>query len=162
MYQLLFNQIHFNHRANQKLLTFLKQLDEALLIRQAPGTGSVNLILKHILKAQEFWTAFVYKEDLSGFSWAVDNENPAQALRDLENQNETMKNRLLQWSEAELEEVLCLKQAWAQSAFQRQEYILHLIHHSNYHRGQIPIILRSLAYTGIIPNTDYHFFLLEQ
>ena len=41
----------------------------------------------------------------------------------------------------------------------RYEYIMQLLNHSTYHRGQVVTIGRSLGFTDA-PNTDYHFYNL--
>lgn len=41
----------------------------------------------------------------------------------------------------------------------RYEYILHVVNHSSYHRGQIVTMARALGVTGEIPVTDYDAWL---
>lgn len=41
----------------------------------------------------------------------------------------------------------------------RYEYILHVVNHSSYHRGQVVAMCRALGIRGEIPVTDYDAYL---
>jgi uncharacterized damage-inducible protein DinB len=41
----------------------------------------------------------------------------------------------------------------------RYEYILHVVNHSSYHRGQVVTLCRALGVTREIPVTDYDAYL---
>ena len=46
----------------------------------------------------------------------------------------------------------------AKNDFNRYDYILHIINHSTFHRGQIVTMSRAIGITDGIVNTDYNMF----
>ena len=69
-----------------------------------------------------------------------------------------MENLFLTYTNDKLTEEIELNMPWAKNKLSRYEYIMHVINHSTYHRGQVVTIARVLGIKENIPATDYNFF----
>lgn len=157
--KLIHNYASYNSWANSKYYDWLRGIDETLLYKKVPSSfNSIDKTIQHILKAQLFWTDFIALRHISNFDWLF-NQNQAQNnLLQLKNQSVDMKNEFLTYSEEELMEFITLNESWAKNKLSRYEYIMHVINHSTFHRGQMLTIARGLGIQDSLPSTDYNFF----
>jgi len=79
-------------------------------------------------------------------------------MEDLLTSSAAMKQTYSAFSEQELLEVLNLEVPWAKNSRSRYDYIVHIINHGSFHRGQIVTMARSIGVTEGIVNTDYNIF----
>jgi uncharacterized damage-inducible protein DinB len=157
--KLIHNYTTFNSWANIKFVDWLQTIDEELLYKQIPSsfTGIDNTI-QHILRIQKFWSVFISLKDVSNFDWSVKENQAKKNLIELKNQSVDMENLFLKYTNNELTEEIELNMSWSKNKLSRYEYIIHVINHSTYHRGQVITIARGLGITQNIPATDYNFF----
>lgn len=156
---LISNYAHFNYWANAEIADWLKDVEPDLLVHPvASSFTSIDFTLQHILRTQKFWLAFVSCIDNSGFQWSVTEGKPRQTLTEIKEQSLTMRNAFKAFTENELLEVLHLDMPWAKNSRCRYDYMLHVINHSTFHRGQIITIARGLGITEGVPATDYNIF----
>jgi uncharacterized damage-inducible protein DinB len=113
-----------------------------------------------MLRAKEFWLAFISDQDVSNFKWTVKDETLESIFSQVIDSSHKMKIKFSSFSEDELIQVLHLTRSWGKNDLCRYEYIMHVINHSTYHRGQIITMARTLGITNGIPGTDYNFFHL--
>jgi uncharacterized damage-inducible protein DinB len=149
----------FNLWANQKIVDWLETLDESILTANVQSSfKSIDFTVQHILGTQKFWMLFVTQQNISNFDWSVKHGNPKIILEQLIANSIEMKNKFSEFNDEELSQKLYLEMPWCKNNLERYDYILHVINHSTYHRGQIISIARSLGITDNIPGTDYNFF----
>lgn len=157
--KLIDNYAAFNLWANNHFVVWLKSIDSRLLYKQMPSSfTSIDYTLQHLLRTQKFWLAFVCERDISTFSWAVFEHEVERILEELKTQSEEMQTTISSFSEEQLLAKLNLDMPWAKNQLSRYEYILHVINHSTYHRGQIITMARNFGISEHIPATDYNFF----
>jgi uncharacterized damage-inducible protein DinB len=157
--KLIDNYAAFNLWANNHFVVWLKSIDSHLLYKQMPSSfTSIDYTLQHLLRTQKFWLAFVCEKDISTFSWAVYEHEVERILEELKTQSEEMQTTISSFSEDQLLAKLNLDMLWAKNQLSRYEYILHVINHSTYHRGQIITMARNFGINEHIPATDYNFF----
>jgi uncharacterized damage-inducible protein DinB len=157
--KLIRNYATFNSWANIKFADWLQTIDEGLLYKQIPSSfNSIDNTIQHILRVQKFWTVFISLRDVSNFDWSVKENQAKKNLIELKNQSVDMENLFLAYSNNELTEEIALNMSWAKNKLSRYEYMIHVINHSTYHRGQVVTIARGLEITENIPATDYNFF----
>ncbi len=157
--KLIDNYAAFNWWANKNIVIWLQSLDTPLLYQQMPSSfTSIDYTLQHILRTQKFWLAFVCEKDLSTFSWTVFENEVERILDEIKTQSEEMHKSISSFSEDQLLAKLRLDMPWAKNQLSRYEYILHVINHSTYHRGQIVAMARNFGINEHIPATDYNFF----
>ena len=157
--KLVTNYSAYNEWATIKIVDWLKTLEEDIPKKTSPSSyNSIDLTLQHILKAQRFWLAFISEEETSHFNWTNSEGETAEIMEKLRSVSTQMKENFSAFDEAALTQTLQLNMPWKKNELPRYEYILHVINHSSYHRGQIVTIARALGITVNIPNTDYNFF----
>ena len=155
----LVNYTSYNLWVNEAIIHYLKNTEKDLLNRTVPSSfSSINFTIQHLLRAQKFWLAFIKQEDTSGFKWAVRNEDIEVYFEELLENSAELKRICNLFTEAELLEILSLQQSWAKNKLPRYEYILHVVNHSTFHRGQLVTILRMLGVKDGIPATDYNIW----
>jgi uncharacterized damage-inducible protein DinB len=156
---LISNYAAFNEWANTEIVTWLKTLDKELLYKKtASSYPSIDYTLQHILRGQKFWFLFITGQDTSNFNWSVYEGEVERIMEDLLTSSSAMKQTYSTFSEQELLEVLNLEVPWAKNSRSRYDYIVHIINHGSFHRGQIVTMARSIGVTEGIVNTDYNIF----
>lgn len=157
--KLIANHSTFNAWANNKIVDWLQSVDQSLLYAQMPSSfTSIDYTLQHMLRVQKFWQAFVSENDTSNFDWSVFENMVDSILLELNTQSTEMANVFSAFSEEQLLQNLQLKMSWAKNELNRYEYIMHVINHSTFHRGQIVTMARNLGIGGNIPATDYNIY----
>lgn len=156
---LISNYAAFNEWANTEIVTWLKTLDKELLYKKtASSYPSIDYTLQHILRGQKFWFLFITGQDTANFNWSVYEGEVERIMEDLLTSSAAMKQVYSAFSEQELLEVLNLDVPWAKNSRSRYDYIVHIINHGSFHRGQIVTMARSIGVTEGIVNTDYNIF----
>ena len=149
----------YNAWANDRIIRWLRTLEQGILYREVPSSyKSIDYTLQHINRSQKFWWLFITGQDTNGFDWSVFEGVVDQVMDEIGEYSERMRTKYSSFTEAELTEVLHLQSPWITNQRPRYEYILHIINHGTYHRGQIVTMARVLGVTEGIPNTDFNFF----
>lgn len=149
----------YNTWANLEISRWLITVNPELLTAATPSSfPTIDQTLQHMLRTQKFWLLFVTSQSLSGFSWAVRTEKPLLIMEELNHQSAEMERIFCSFTESELEVVLHLSMPWAQNQLPRFHYLMHVLNHSTFHRGQIITMARQLGITEGIPATDYNIY----
>lgn len=157
--KLISNYSAFNEWANNELVVWLKQQDQVLLYAKTPSSyNTIDYTLQHILRAQKFWLAFITEQDVSNFNWAVRESEVENILNEINAVSKQMKLRFALFTNEELETTLHFEMPWAKNNLSRYEYIIHVINHSSYHRGQVITMARCVGIDKGVVNTDYNIF----
>jgi len=157
--KLVSNYTSFNAWANLNMVTWLQSIDRELLYTPAVSSfTSIDYTLQHILRTQRFWYTFITEQDTSLLNWAVREKEVEHIMQELLALSDEMKNNFGNYTENELLQILHLDTPWANNSLSRYEYIVHVVNHSTFHRGQIVTMARSLGVTSGVPNTDYNIF----
>lgn len=158
---LIKNQLQFNTWANQAIITWMRSQEIELLYKDIPSSfKSLAATLEHMLRVQKFWHQFILQHDITKFVWEPINGNIIESMHEMEDQSMQMQIDLSKFSESELSEPLKLQMPWASGTSLRYEYILHVINHSTFHRGQIISMSRILGGDNL-PATDLNLFNLN-
>ena len=157
--KLITNYAAFNEWANHKVAGWLDQLDHELLYKETPSSYStIDYTVQHILRTQRFWLLFIGEQDTTGFDWAVRERDAKNVLRELKQVSTEMNVEFSRYAEDDLLKILHFDMPWAKNDLNRYDYILHIINHSTFHRGQIVTMARAIGITDGIVNTDYNMF----
>lgn len=149
----------YNAWANQRTIHWLRSLDQEILYREVPSSyPSIDYTLQHINRSQKFWWLFITGQDCSHFEWSVYEGIVDQIMDEILDYSDRMKVSYSAYTDQELHEVLRLETRWINNQRPRYEYILHIINHGTYHRGQLVTMARMLGIREGIPNTDFNFF----
>lgn len=157
--KLVSNYTSFNAWANLNMVTWLQSIDEELLYAPLLSSfTSIDYTLQHILRTQRFWFTFITQQDITQLNWTVREKEVQLVMQELVLLSDEMKNRFANYSENELLQILHLNTPWATNDLSRYEYMVHVVNHSTFHRGQIVTMARSLGIISGVPNTDYNIF----
>jgi uncharacterized damage-inducible protein DinB len=141
------------------MVTWLQSIDEELLYAPLLSSfTSIDYTLQHIFRTQRFWYTFITQQDITQLNWTVREKEVQLVMQELVLLSDEMKNRFANYSENELLQILHLNTPWATNDLSRYEYMVHVVDHSTFHRGQIVTMARSLGITTGVPNTDYNIF----
>jgi uncharacterized damage-inducible protein DinB len=148
--------LQYNLWATERITTFLSTLDKNILYQQTGSSfGTIDRTLQHMLSAHAYWYALLVQGRINEFDLPVKVNAVEEVITDLVTSSQQLVNSLSNLSEQQLTESV---QA-ADSTQSRYEYILHVVNHSSYHRGQIITMCRALGITAEIPVTDYDAYL---
>jgi uncharacterized damage-inducible protein DinB len=143
----------YNYWANEKLSRWLMSLDRELLHKQTPSSfASVELTVQHMHQSQQFWLGIIANKQVA-LPDGTDAAAPGFSL--LLTGSKLMLDTFGAYTEAALLE----KVASTDMIQSRYEFILHMINHNSYHRGQIVTMCRHLGVVDNIPAMDYEVFL---
>jgi len=157
--KLIGNYASFNEWANHRIVDWLSVLDHDLLYKETTSSyTSIDFTLQHILRTQRFWILFIGEEDTSGFNWAVREKEVDRVLMELIEVSAEMSVKFSSFTEEDLLKTLHFDMPWAKNSLSRYEYIVHIINHGTFHRGQIVTMARTIGITEGIVNTDYNMF----
>ena len=149
----------YNHWANETLIQWLRTLDSNLLHKETSSSfATIDLTLQHMRDAQHFWIGVIAEDAVARMS------EPTGASTADSNMNELLEGseQMIDIFNAYTEEVLQMPLTKDDMVQSRYEYILHVINHNSYHRGQIVTMIRSLGIVDNIPTTDYDIFLWHE
>ncbi len=150
----------YNDWANNEIAGWLKSINKELLYQKTPSSfASIDYTLQHILRTQVYWLAFITNQDTSQLNWNVRENELENILEELIIVSDKMKVEFTSFFEEDLETILHLDTPWAKNDLSRYEYMVHIINHGSFHRGQIVTMARCIGINEGIVNTDYNIFL---
>lgn len=152
----ILSYVKYNHWANEKLSIWLMGLDRALLYKEtASSFASIGFTVQHMQQSQRFWLGIITKKS---FSLPDETDETATNFSQLQAVSRLMLDEFGSYTEEELLE----KVASTDMVQSRYEFILHVINHNSYHRGQIVTMCRHLGVVDNIPAMDYEVFLWSE
>jgi uncharacterized damage-inducible protein DinB len=146
----------YNHWANEVLTGWLKSVDDQLLSREIKSSfPSIDLTLQHMIHAQNFWHVAISNSDINSLDEEVRTGSVDWVMAELLKGSQNLINLVNSLNDDDLMGMVS-SPAMTKTKY---EFMLHVINHNSYHRGQIITISRSLDLTDTIPNTDYDTYL---
>ncbi len=148
--------LRYNLWANERLTSWLLTLDRDLLYeRTGSSFGTIDRTLQHILAGQIYWYSITVKGKILEF----DRPITVNAVDEVVSELVSSSRQLLDSLSALTEDQLLESVQASDSKQSRYEYILHVVNHGSYHRGQVVTMCRALGIEGEIPVTDYDGYL---
>lgn len=157
MKELLCQYAAYNVWANHKLLYQIQQMEEAKWYQQTPGSfDTLYKTILHMWDAESGW----YQRMRLHERILVPSANFDPSLKDACN---GLLHQSMEWEtlvrESLNEEAISSKLIYTNSKGEEfrqpvHEVLLHVFNHSNYHRGQLVVMMRALGETNI-PSTDF-------
>ena len=147
--------LRFNLWANDRLTGWVLTLDPKIAYTPTGSSfGTIARTIQHILESQLYWHNIIVNGKIGDVNLA-----PANDFGELASALVTSSQQLIDdisvFDERQLTETIKA----SDSRQSRYEYILHLVNHGSYHRGQVVAMGRILGVTGDIPVTDYDGYL---
>jgi uncharacterized damage-inducible protein DinB len=156
LHDLIARFLRYNLWANERLTSWLLTLDRDLLYeRTGSSFGTIDRTLQHIVAGQVYWYSITVKGKILEFDRPITVNAVDEVVSELVSSSKQLLDSLTEFSEDQLLERI---QA-SDSKHSRYEYILHVVNHGSYHRGQVVTMCRALGITDEIPVTDYDGYL---
>lgn len=153
----------FHLWANERMADFLKNIDEDILAQEiASSFPSILHTLSHINKVHDFWLGFIATGELSDFDWTDKELSKKYQVTQLVESSERMVSTFIRYDQAALEEVLELRSSWAAYDESRFHFIMHVINHTTFHRGQVISMARIIGIKDKFPNSDYMSYFAKK
>jgi uncharacterized damage-inducible protein DinB len=161
--KLIDNYATFNYWANVRIVNWLSAVPvEKMYAPVTSSFASIDYTLQHMLRTQRFWLAFINERDTSGVNWSIRENEADKIMKELVEVSAEMKDTFSAFTQEQLEELLRLDMPWAKNQLSRYEYIVHIVNHGSFHRGQIITIARSIGLIEGVVNTDYNMFHIHR
>lgn len=152
---LMKNYANYNLWANKTLVNWLRTKPESLLEQEMPSSfSSIKKTLSHILQTQQYWLSVLRKDEATfeGSEGSLD-----EVLTTYVKQSEEFAAFVDAMTAEQVTNPTLIVSQWFQCDFANFEYIMQVMNHSTYHRGQVTSIGRQLGFTDA-PMTDYNFY----
>lgn len=153
---LMKNYADYNLWANATLVNWLRTKPTDVLAQEVPSSfSSIKATIVHIWQTQRYWFSVISHTEpaeFGPFNGTIDD-----AFIALVEQSDEFADYVTSMTGNEISENTEVISPWFRCDFQNFEYIMQVMNHSTYHRGQIITIGRNLGFTDA-PNTDYNFY----
>lgn len=155
--KLMTNYADYNLWVNQQFVSWLSTKSDELLHKELPSSySSIIKTLNHIWATEEYWFSII--AETSEFD---KRENvqlvTEEILKGLLNRSTHLAELIKSLSEEELTKKIKIESPWFQCELPKYDYLMQVINHGTYHRGQIVTIGRNIGITDAT-NTDYNFY----
>ncbi len=150
------NYASYNHWANKTLVDWLRTKPAALLTREVPSSfPTIHLTLQHMWRAQRYWLAMLRKEE--GVRPEDLDSSLEEVLDGIVANSEEMAAYISDLAEDFVSAPIKVVNPWFECNFPAFDYVVQVMNHSTYHRGQIVTMGRQLGFTDA-PMTDYNYY----
>jgi uncharacterized damage-inducible protein DinB len=151
--------IRYNHWANERLTQWLQTLSNEVLYTETNASfASIDLTLQHMKNAQFFWYEVITEGDVKKLDETIVVKSIDKVIDLLLLGSRQMIETYTKFTEPEL--AADIKSPVMTRS--RHDFIMHVINHNSYHRGQIITIARILGAVSNIPETDYEAYFWDQ
>ena len=153
---LMKNYADYNLWANATLINWLRTKPADVLAKEVPSSfNTIKATIVHIWKTQRYWLSVIKRSEPDGFDEFTGTLE--DAFKGLVEQSDIFADYVKEMTSDSIEEATLVVSPWFQCDFQNFEYIMQVMNHSTYHRGQIITMGRNLGFTDA-PMTDYNFY----
>lgn len=148
--------------ANEKLITFLGNLEHEAFIKEAGSSfSSIRDTLVHIIGAEELWLSRWRGEEGRGLLNPADFPNYTVLLDRWINHRKELEVFIGTLEEGDLKKKVSYKNIHGVPySLELWKQLLHVSNHSSYHRGQINTLIRQVGLTP--PSFDLIYYYLGE
>lgn len=159
--KLITNYAEYNLWVNQQFVKWLTTKSDDLLHKEVQSSfSSIVKTLNHIWATEEYWYSVI--AETTEFDKRENVELvTAEVLNGLLNRSSLLAGLIKSFTEEELSQNIKIESPWFQCDLPKYEYLMQVINHGTYHRGQIVTIGRNIGITDAT-NTDYNFYNVKE
>ncbi len=155
--KLMTNYANYNLWVNQQFVNWLSPKSDELLHKELPSSySSIIKTLNHIWATEEYWYAIIAETPEFDARENVELVTD-EVLKGLVNRSTQLAQLIASLSEEELSKKVEIESPWFQCDLPKYDYLMQVINHGTYHRGQVVTIGRNIGITDA-SNTDYNFY----
>ena len=151
------NYADYNLWVNQQFVNWLSPKSDELLYAEVPSSFSTIMkTLDHIWSTEEYWFSVISETSL--LEKKQESElSKEEILSGLLNSSKKLADYINSLSEEDLVKKVKIINPWFECELPISDYLLQVINHGTYHRGQIVTMGRNIGITDA-SNTDYNFY----
>ena len=155
--KIMSNYADYNLWVNQQFVNWLSPKSDELLYAEVPSSFStITKTLDHIWSTEEYWFSVI--SETAPTEKKTENElSRDQIFEGLLNASAKLKQFIHSLSEEDLVKEVKITNPWFECELPISEYLIQVINHGTYHRGQIVTMGRNIGITDA-SNTDYNFY----
>ncbi|MBJ2123779.1 MULTISPECIES: DinB family protein [Flavobacterium] len=155
--KIMSNYADYNLWVNQQFVNWLSPKSAELLYAEVPSSFSTIMkTLDHIWSTEEYWFSVISESSLTEKK-AESDLSKEEIFAGLLNSSTKLKHLINSLSEEDLMKEVKIVNPWFECELPISEYLIQVINHGTYHRGQIVTIGRNVGITDA-SNTDYNFY----
>jgi len=151
------NYADYNLWVNQQFVNWLSPKSDELLYAEVPSSFSTIMkTLDHIWSTEEYWFSVISETSL--LEKKLESElSKEEIFSGLLNSSKKLADFINSLSEEDLVKKVKIINPWFECELPISDYLLQVINHGTYHRGQIVTMGRNIGITDA-SNTDYNFY----
>ncbi|KAF2341099.1 DinB family protein [Flavobacterium tistrianum] len=155
--KIMSNFADYNLWVNQQFVNWLSSKSDELLNAEVQSSFSTIMkTLDHIWSTEEYWFSVISENDMA--EKKPENElSKDEIFEGLLNSSTRLKHLINSLSEEDLMKEVKITNPWFECELPVSDYLLQVINHGTYHRGQIVTMGRNIGITDA-SNTDYNFY----
>ena len=155
--KIMTNYAAYNLWVNQQFVNWLSAKADELLHKEVLSSyPSIIKTLNHIWDTEEYWFSIIAEIPQPERREAVDL-NKDEIFEGLLNTSTKLAAFITSLSDEQLLKTIKIENPWFQCEQPVSDYLLQVVNHGTYHRGQIVTIGRNVGITDA-SNTDYNFY----
>ena len=155
--KIMINYAAYNLWVNQQFVNWLSAKTDELLHKEVLSSyPSIIKTLNHIWETEEYWFS-VITETPQPERRASTDLNKDEVFEGLLNTSAKLAAFITSLSDEQLLKTIKIENPWFQCDLPVSDYLLQVVNHGTYHRGQIVTIGRNIGITDA-SNTDYNFY----
>ncbi|WP_264531632.1 DinB family protein [Flavobacterium sp. N502540] len=155
--KIMTNYAAYNLWVNQQFVNWLSAKSDELLHKEVLSSyPSIIKTLNHIWETEEYWFSIIAEIPQPERREAVDL-NKDEIFEGLLSTSTKLAAFITSLSDEQLLKTIKIENPWFQCEQPVSDYLLQVVNHGTYHRGQIVTIGRNVGITDA-SNTDYNFY----
>lgn len=155
--KIMTNYAAYNLWVNQQFVNWLSTKSDELLNNEVASSYSGILkTLNHIWETEQYWYSIIAEIAQPERKESIDLDKN-EVFTGLIATSEALASLVASLSEEQLVKTIKIENPWFECELPLSEYLLQVVNHGTYHRGQIVTIGRNIGITDA-SNTDYNFY----
>jgi uncharacterized damage-inducible protein DinB len=155
--KIMSNYADYNLWVNQQFVNWLSPKSDELLYSEVSSSfPTIMKTLDHIWSTEEYWFSVISETDMVQKNTETELSKE-QIFSGLLNSSAKLKHFINSLSEEDLSKEIKISNPWFECELPISDYLIQMINHGTYHRGQIVTMGRNVGITDA-SNTDYNFY----
>jgi len=153
---LMKNYTNYNLWANTIVVNWLRTKAAEVVEQEVPSSfPSIKLTLAHMQATEKYWTSVLNKSIYEATETA--DETLEDVYAGFLEGSASLVDQVNAMGNGGLLDTTLIVSPWFRCDFKNFDYVMQVVNHSTYHRGQVITIGRNLGFTDA-PMTDYNFY----
>ncbi len=155
--KIMSNYADYNLWVNQQFVNWLSpKSDELLYAEVSSSFSNIMKTLDHIWSTEAYWFSVISQTPMTEKE-SFEDLSKEEIFAGLLNSSTKLKHLINSITEEDLVQEVKITNPWFECELPIADYLIQVINHGTYHRGQIVTMGRNVGITDA-SNTDYNFY----